>query len=63
MAHLGPKDTSPVQHFEAALAKNLRRGLPKQPFRRSVPRNDLALIAHTKSSIRGPLKEGKQLTL
>ena len=63
MTHLRPKNTPPMQHFETALAKNLGRRIPKQPFRRSVPRNDLALIAHAKGGIGGPLKEGKQLTL
>jgi hypothetical protein len=52
-----------MQHLETALAKNLGRGIPKQPFRRSVPRNNLSLIVHGKGGICGPLKEGKQLTL
>ena len=63
MTHLRPKNTPPVQHLVTALAKNLGRGIPKQPFRRSVPGNDLAILTYAKGGICCPLKEGKQLTL
>ena len=63
MTHLRPKNTPSLQYLEAALAKNVGRGIPKQPSGRPVPGKDLTLLAHGKGGICGPLQKGKQLTL
>jgi len=59
MAHLRPKNTPSLQYLVAALAKNVGRGIPKQPSGRPVPRKNLTLLAYGEGGICGPLQKGK----
>jgi hypothetical protein len=59
MTHLRPKNTPSLQYLKAALAKNLGRGIAKQPSGRPVPGKDLALLAHGKGGICGSFQKGK----
>jgi hypothetical protein len=48
-----------MQYLVAALAEDLRTGIPEQPFSCSVPGKNFSLLIHTKSGICCPLKELK----